>query len=216
MFNVPAITWTLTAVLLLSGSYHFLQAARSHQLTDRVNNILHALMNVLMAAMLWNLVPSTVLAQIAVLAGAALWFVIQAVARPEFKMLCAGSQGRIKCLYHSLSMAGAAAMVAMMGLATTGHAPAGALPMTHAHHSVTTAVPSTAAATFDHSPGLAIVLTVLFGAAAVVFVLLLVRFGGSRSSHRHGMGPRLSARTEHGLEAIGAAVMALMFATMLA
>ena len=109
MFNIPAITWTLTVVLLLSGSYHLLQAAKPHQLTDRVNNTLHALMNILMAAMLWNLAPSTMLAQIAVLAGAALWFVIQAVARPEFKMLCAGSQGRLKCVYHSLTMAGAAA-----------------------------------------------------------------------------------------------------------
>ncbi|MDR6416764.1 DUF5134 domain-containing protein [Pseudarthrobacter sulfonivorans] len=216
MFNVPAITWTLTAVLLLSGSYHFLQATKSHQLTDRVNNILHALMNILMAAMLWNLVPSTMLAQIAVLAGAALWFVIQAVARPEFKMLCAGSQGRLKCVYHSLSMAGAAVMVAMMGLATTGHAPAGALPMAHAHHSMTPAAPSTAAATLGHSPGLAIVLTLLFGAAAVVFILLVLRFGAAKTSHRHGTASGRSARTAHGLEAIGAAVMALMFATMLA
>ena len=72
-------------------------------------------MNVLMAAMLWNLVPSTMLAQIAVLAGAALWFVIQAVARPEFKILCAGSQDRLKCVYHSLTMAGAALMIANDG-----------------------------------------------------------------------------------------------------
>ena len=128
MFNVPAITWTLTAVLLFSGSYHLLQAARSRHLTDRANNALHALMNVLMAAMLWNLVPSTMLAQIAVLTGAALWFVIQAVARPEFKILCAGSQGRLKCVYHSLTMAGAALMVAMMGLAPApGNAPAGGI-----------------------------------------------------------------------------------------
>ena len=112
VFNTPAITWTLTAVLLLGGSYYLFQAARSRHLTDRVNNTLHALMNILMAAMLWNLAPSTVLAQVAVLAGAALWFVIQAVAQPEFKMLCAGSQGRLKCVYHSLTMAGAALMIA--------------------------------------------------------------------------------------------------------
>ena len=99
-----------------------LEAISSHHLADRVNESLHALMNVLMAAMLWNLAPSTMLAQIAVLAGAALWFVFQAVARPEFKMLCAGSQGRLKCVYHSLTMAAAALMIAMMGQATT-HGP---------------------------------------------------------------------------------------------
>jgi hypothetical protein len=214
VFNIPAITWTLTAILLFSGGYHFLQTTRSRRLTDRVNNSLHVLMNVLMAAMLWNLVPATMLAQIAVLTGAALWFLLQAVARPEFKAFCAGSQGRMKCLYHSLSMAGAAVMIAMMGQVTTGHIPAGAMPMPKAHHSMAAAVPSTAAAAIDHSPGLAILLTVLFGAAAVFFILLLVRFRPTKTTLRDAAASHLSARTEHGLEALGAAVMALMFATM--
>jgi hypothetical protein len=214
VFNIPAITWTLTAILLFSGGYHCLQATRSHRLMDQVNNILHALMNVVMAAMLWNLVPSTMLAQIAILTGAALWFVIQAVARPEFKVFCAGSQGRIKCLYHGLSMAGCAVMVAMMGLATTHHVPASAMPMPNAHHAMSAATPSTPVAAIDHSPGVAIALTVLFGAAAVVFVVLLLRYRVAGISHRHAAASRLSVRTEHGLEALGAAVMALMFATM--
>lgn len=217
MFNIPAITWTLTAVLLLSGSYHFLQATRSHQLTDQVNKILHALMNVLMAAMLWNLVPSTMLAQIAVLTGAALWFVIQAVVRPEFKTLCAGSHGRLRCVYHSLTMAGAALMVAMMGhVATAGHGivPAGGMSMSNAHHAMPAPAQSTAAPSFDHSPDLAILLTVLFGAAAVIFIVLLLRFRVTKTTLRNEATPRLSVRAEHGIEALGAAVMALMFATM--
>jgi hypothetical protein len=126
VFNIPAITWTLTAVLLAGGTYHLWQAFRSRHLTDRVNNSLHALMNALMAAMLWNLAPSTVLAQIGLLAGAALWFVIQAVARPEFKILCAGTQGRLKCAYHALTMTGAALMITMMTHPTTGPGPADA------------------------------------------------------------------------------------------
>jgi hypothetical protein len=214
VFNLPEVTWTLTAILLFSGSHHFLQATRSRRLTDQVNNILHALMSVLMAAMLWNLVPSTMLAQIAVLAGAALWFAIQAVARPEFKVFCAGSQGRIKCLYHSLTMAGGAVMVAMMGLATTHHVPVAAMPVPNAHHSMAATSPSTAVAAIDHSPALAFLLTVLFGAAAVVFLVLLVRYRVTETSHRHAAASRRSVRTQHGLEALGAAVMALMFATM--
>jgi len=219
VFHLPAITWTLTAVLLLSGSYHLWQAAQSHQLTDRVNKSLHALMNVLMAAMLWNLAPSTMLAQIGLLTGAALWFVIQAVARPEFKTLCGGSQGRLKCAYHSLTMAGAALMVAMMAghAATTagqGIVPAGEMSMSNAHHAMPAPAQSTAAATFDHSPDLAIPLTVFFGAAAVVFIVLLLRFRGTKPTLHHATAPRLSVRTEHALEALGAAVMALMFATM--
>jgi hypothetical protein len=212
VFNIPAITWALTAVLLLSGCYHLLQAAKPHKLTDRVNNALHALMSVLMAAMLWNLAPSTMLAQIAVLAGAALWFIIQAVARPEFKLLCAGSQGRLKCVYHSVSMGAAAVMIAMMGQVTAGHAPSHAMSMPNAHHSMAAATPSTAAATFDHSPGLAIFLTAIFGAAAAVFVLLAVLNGRRKTTCRDVS--RLSLRAGHGLEALGAAVMAMMFATM--
>lgn len=214
VFNNPAITWTLTVILLLSGSYHFLQAAKPHQFTDRINNGLHALMNILMAAMLWNLASSTLLAQIAVLAGAALWFIIQAVARPEFKTLCAGHQGRLRCLYHSFSMASAAVMLAMMGQVTAGNVPATGMVMSHAHHSLASAAPSAATVTFDHSLGLAILLTVAFGAAMVVFVLLLLRRRVANAALRNAAASRLSVRAEYGLEAFGAAAMAMMFATM--
>ncbi|WP_223981567.1 DUF5134 domain-containing protein [Arthrobacter sp. NicSoilB8] len=218
MFNIPAITWTLTAVLMLGGSYHVLQATRSHHVTDRVNNSLHALMNVLMAAMLWNLAPSTMLAQIAVLAGAALWFIIQAVARPEFKILCAGSQGRLKCAYHSLSMAGAALMATMMGQMSTtaGHeiVPAGGMSMPHAHHAMTAATPTTATATLNHLPNLAIPLTIIFATAAVVFIALLLRNRKPATTAPNKTVPKHSPRKQHSLEALGAAIMALMFATM--
>ncbi|GAA4050412.1 hypothetical protein GCM10023063_42750 [Arthrobacter methylotrophus] len=219
VFNIPAITWSLTAVLLLSGSYHALQAARSRQRTDRVNNILHALMNILMAAMLWNLAPTTMLAQIAVLTGAALWFVIQAVARPEFKTFCAGNQGRLKCAYHALTMAGAALMLAMMNQGTTpaqGTAPAQTMtmPMPATHHAMAAAPQNTATAMFDHSPALAILPTIFFGAAAVAFLILLLRGRATATTPSHASAPRLPVRAEHGLEALGAAVMALMFATM--
>ena len=232
VFNIPAITWTLTAVLLLSGSYHLLQATKPHQLTDRVNNTLHALMNILMAAMLWNLAPSTMLAQIAVLTGAALWFIIQAVARTEFKILCAGSQGRLKCVYHSLSMAGAALMITMMtSHITTG--PAGApangasdgtaggtsmpVPMPATHHATSaaphTATPDTATTAAGLGDAPAILLTIVFAAAATTFLILLLR--RHTASTHHTTTRKRATRTKHGLEALGAATMALMFATMI-
>ncbi|MCP9001989.1 DUF5134 domain-containing protein [Pseudarthrobacter sp. RMG13] len=217
MFNSPAITWALTAVLLLGGIYYLLQAARSRHLMDRVNNSFHALMMVLMAAMLWNLAPSTVLAQIAVLAGAALWFVIQAVARPEFKLLCAGSQGRLKCVYHSLTMGAAALMIAMMDHAATGGhdtAPATAMPASTAHHGTASAAHSPAAPGLDHSADLAVPLTVFFAVAAVFFIVLLLRYRPTKPAHHSAHTPNPSRRAEHGLEALGAAAMALMFATM--
>ncbi|GAA4024567.1 hypothetical protein GCM10023063_00720 [Arthrobacter methylotrophus] len=219
VFNIPAITWTLTAALLLGGSYHALQAARSRQHTDRVNNILHALMNILMAAMLWNLAPTTMLAQIAVLAAAALWFTIQAVARPEFKTLCTTAQGQLKCAYHALTMAGAALMIAMMSQGTTpapGTTPAQTMtmPMPATHHTMTATPHSPATPPLDHSPALAILPATFFTAAAVIFLILLLRARRQKTTHHPKTTPPPHTRTNHGLEALGATTMALMFATM--
>lgn len=217
MFTIPALTWTLTAVLLAAGTYHLVQAVRSRHLTDRVNNTLHALMNTIMAAMLWNLAPSTTLAQIGLLAGAALWFTIQAVARPEFKILCAGTQGRIKCAYHALTMTAAAAMITLMTHPTTSHGTATPPPDTHHAIATTphTTTPGTATATaaYGHTP--AILLTIFFAAAAAAFLTLLLRRRATTTTHHTTTGKH-TPRTEHALEALGATTMALMFATMTA
>ncbi|MFP3463854.1 DUF5134 domain-containing protein [Arthrobacter globiformis] len=214
------MTWTLTAVLLAGGSYYLWQALRSGLVTDRVNNTLHALMNTLMAAMLWNLAPATLLAQIGLLAGAALWFIIQAVARPEYKLLCAGTQGRIKCAYHALTMAGAALMIALMthpASPATGQT-AMTMPMPAGHHAMTSAPHSQGMATgtaaaapvLGLTPG--VLLTLLFGAAALIFLILLLRNRATTTNHHPG-SRRRSTRTEHALEALSATIMALMFAT---
>jgi len=220
VFNIPAVTWALTAALLLSGSHHLLQAIKSRQRTEQVNNSLHALMHALMAAMLWNLAPSTMLAQIAVLTGAALWFIIQAVARPEFKTLCAVGHGRLKCAYHSLTMAAAALMIAMMAPPTTTNYPItpsgemAGMSMSHTHHPTAASIKTTTGATMDHSHGLAILLTAAFTAAAIIFIILLLRTRATKTTRHNTAALKLSERGEHGLEALGAAVMALMFATM--
>ncbi|APX01967.1 DUF5134 domain-containing protein [Arthrobacter sp. QXT-31] len=216
MFHIPALTWTLTAVLLIAGSYHLAQAVRARHLTDRVNNTLHALMNTLMTAMLWNLGPSTLLAQIAILAGAALWFTLQAVARPEFKLLCAGNQGRLKCAYHSLTMAAAATMITLMTTHTptaaatatgTGTTTTAAGTHTTHHGSAYTTTDTTTTAALGNTP--AIALTLVFAAAATTFLIL--RHRTTTTTHH---GRKHPTRTEHALEALGATTMALMFATM--
>jgi hypothetical protein len=220
VFHIPALTWTLTAVLLAGGACQLWQAYRSAHLTDRINNTLHALMNTLMAAMLWNLAPTTLLAQIGLLAGAALWFIIQAVARPEYKLLCAGTQGRIKCAYHALTMAAAALMITTMTHPgpDNGTTPAAGtpitMPMDHAHHAMTTtphtpATPPGTATALGHTPG--ILLTLLFATAAATFLILLLR---NRTTPTHHTGTHQPpTRTQHALEALGATTMALMFAT---
>jgi hypothetical protein len=221
VFHIPAMTWTLTAVLLAAGTYQLWQAHRSAHLTDRINNTLHALMNTLMAAMLWNLAPTTLLAQTGVLAGAALWFIIQAVARPEYKLLCTGTQGRLKCAYHALTMAAAALMITTMThpgpdsrTTPTGRTPTPTpMPMDHAHHAMTTphtpATPTGTAPALGHTPGL--LLTLLFATAALTFLILLLRNRTTPTHHTRTHHP--STRTQHALEALGATTMALMFAT---
>lgn len=219
VFSIPAITWTLTAILLLSASHHILQAIKSRQRRDQINNSLHALMHTLMAAMLWHLAPSTMLAQIAVLTGAALWFILQAVARPEVTTLCTNGPGRLKCVYHSLAMTAAALMIAMMGgVTTSGYAaaPTSEMSMSHDHHAMAAPIKTTATATLGHSPDLAILLTVFFAAAAIVFIILLLRSKPMKNSHHDSAATKITTHKEHGLEALGAAVMALMFATMVA
>jgi Domain of unknown function (DUF5134) len=219
VFHIPALTWTLTAVLLAGGACQLWQAYRAAHLTDRINNTLHALMNTLMAAMLWNLAPTTLLAQIGLLAAAALWFIIQAVARPEYKLLCAGTQGRITCAYHALTMAAAALMITTMthpapdnGTTPTAGTPI-TMPMDHAHHTITTTphTPATGTATaLGHTPG--ILLTLLFATAATTFLILLLR-NRTTPTHHHTGTHQPPTRTQHALEALGATTMALMFAT---
>ncbi|MCY0906747.1 hypothetical protein, partial [Arthrobacter sp. H14-L1] len=124
--------------------------------------------------------------------------------------------------YHSLTMGGAALMISMMAHVTTpgyGLVPSdgmSAMSMSHDHHTMRTPVQITAAATPNFSPDLAILLTVFFGAATVIFIILLLRSRTTKTPPRNTTAPRLSHRAEHGLEALGAAVMALMFATMTA
>ena len=258
VFNTP-LTWTLTLVLVAGGIHYAMKAIRSRRTTERINNSLHALMHTLMAAMLWDAAASITLAQIAVLAAAALWFIIQAVARPQFRSFCAGSRDRLKCLYHSLTMAAAALMIAMMaipalappappGSAMTGSGmPGSGMPgsgmagsgmSSHGHHASTAALgPATASV---HTAALAIAFTVIFGSAAVIFLVLLARrhrrpahqtpghvqatghvqtaahvqTTGHAQTPGHAQATGHAARLDHVLEAAGAIVMALMFATL--
>ncbi|WP_423182711.1 DUF5134 domain-containing protein [Arthrobacter sp. NyZ413] len=246
VFEIPAVSWALTAVLSTAGAYHLYLAARARQATDRINEALHALMHAAMAAMIWNLAPAALLAQIGILTAAALWFTLQAIARPEYKLLCTGTQGRITCAYHAATMAAAALMLTMMNTPTTGPGTTGtsgtgttgtgttgmphmnmgsmgsmgsmdmgSMPMNH--H--TTAAAGTGAGNpltslLTHQGAPALILAILFGAAAITFTTLLLRRQPTTGQAKHHN--KHHNRTKHALEATGAATMALMFATMTA
>ncbi|TDF82666.1 DUF5134 domain-containing protein [Arthrobacter terricola] len=233
VFEIPAVSWALTAVLSAAGAYHLYLAARARKVTDRINEVLHALMHAAMAAMIWNLAPAALLAQIGVLAAAALWFTLQAIARPEYKLLCTGTQGRITCAYHAATMAAAAFMLTIMnttsaGNTATGNTGAGNMPqmnmggmvdmgsMPMNHHTTTPAAATSTAnpltALFAHQSAPALILAILFGTAAITFTTLLLRRQPTTGHGTHGNTH--NNRTKHALEATGAATMALMFATM--
>ena len=108
-------------------------------------------------------------------------------------------------------------MIAMMGgVTTSGYAaaPTSEMSMSHDHHAMAAPIKTTATATLGHSPDLAILLTVFFAAAAIVFIILLLRSKPMKNSHHDSAATKITTHKEHGLEALGAAVMALMFATM--
>lgn len=218
MYDNPVIIWTLTAALLLGASYNVLQALNSHHVTGRINNSLHAIMSTLMAAMLWNLLTSTMLVQILILGGAALWFLIQAVARPQ-SGLRASKRSRIKSLYHSFTMSGATLMVAMMGHVTglntmTDTSIPAPMSVGHHDHSAAALPPLPTTVGQATSSQLALLLTIVFGAAAIVLFILLLGSQMVSNPLRMLAKQRLYISTGHGVEVLGAAVMAIMFATM--
>jgi hypothetical protein len=97
-------------------------------------------------------------------------------------------------------------------------APAAVASTPHAHHA---AAPAPAAAAqgaagpgLDHLSALAIPLSVFFATATVIFIALLLRNRATKTTTAKQSTSRHSTRIEVGLEALGAAVMALMFATM--
>ncbi|MFE5837813.1 DUF5134 domain-containing protein, partial [Arthrobacter sp. NPDC056493] len=122
-----------------------------------------------------------------------------------------GTQGRLKCAYHALTMTAAALMITLMTHPTTT-TPANQtptpMPMAHAHHTMTT-TPTTPAAPLGHTP--ALLLTLLFATAALTFLILLLR-RHTPTTHHPKTQPH-HTRTEHALEALSATTMALMFAT---
>jgi hypothetical protein len=100
-------------------------------------------------------------------------------------------------------------MMAQVGAATPGTVAAnGALPSSHVHHAMQSS------AKIPALPSPALLFTALFTAAAVMFTFLLIRGRVVPKASRHAPASKTGAGAEHALEAIGAAVMAVMFSAM--
>ncbi|MDP9989136.1 DUF5134 domain-containing protein [Citricoccus sp. NPDC079358] len=213
MFDNPAITWALTALLLAAGGYNLAQATRRRSMVDLANSALHVLMNAVMAAMLWNFASSTALLQVAVLGGGAFWFALQAAARPELKALCAEGRGRLRCAYHGLNMAAAALMVAVMNHPTAPHPDIMSAPgSSHNHHGLAAGVAVDMTGTWDYNDTLMILPAVFFAASSVFFLVLLLCPWALRLFTGLSDASAAAVRVTYGFEFSGAAAMALMFA----
>lgn len=216
MFDSAATSWAVTAVLLLSVVFHVLRARRDRNTIDRG---FHALMNLLMAGMLWHFASSTMPLQFIVLLGAMLWFFTKAAGPHKIRTLCAGTQGRIMCGYHSFTMGGAAVMLGLMNsgnasdhVGSTGSA---ASSMDASHHVMTDSAQNPGAILGTDFFAVSFLLTVSFGVAAVIFLGLLLGSGLLQGSGRRRSSSKSPIVAEYVNEGVCAVIMALMFATML-
>lgn len=138
MIAGPGLRWALTglfAVIALHGLFSVLRPAdgrTDRPVTDVVGNLLHTVMAVAMAVMVWPVgMDVPVMPQVLLFAAAALWFLTLAVLphHPGGAVPGAGpAQARLPCVLHA-AMAGAMAWMvnAMAGSMTesTRHSAAG-------------------------------------------------------------------------------------------
>jgi hypothetical protein len=216
----------LTALLLAALLYAAFRAGRKSAAATRIDFGLHAAM---MAAMALMLIPGLrwmVLPQILFFGLAAWWYILRTVSRhpgtPARQPVPAAGPGtgrspghasRGRLLYHAMTMAAMAYMLAAMGL-RSDHVPEA--PGTQAAGFLGQAVHHGGAS----APGLplpgpnqgwssqtTLVLAVAFGLAAAVWSVQLLRRLGSR----HGQ-----SRADSVLDVVGAGSMAVMFAALTA
>lgn len=216
MIENGVLHWGLTALLLAASLYAAFRAGRKSPSDTRVGFGLHAAM---MAAMVLMLAPGLrwpALPQILFFALAAWWFVLRAVSRrpvpiagphvPERPVNArrGGQPGRSSLLYHALTMAAMAYMLATMDV-HGGQGPETAGMGQTAHH-------GGAALAGLPLPGpnqawssqAALVLAVAFGLAAAVWAVFLLRSLKGRD------------RGDTVLELVSAASMSVMFSALAA
>ena len=200
---------------MVTGMYHAIGVIRTPHLVGKANSALHSIMSLSMAAILWRQGQWVTLATVLLLAPGALWFIVQAVARPEFRSLCTGGKDRARCVYHGITMAAGAYMAAVMAKPVVAASNMTTAAPTHVHHAASTIAPK-ALWWVELGPVLSGGAVLFFGAATLFFVVLIAAAFRVESSKTPGR-TTLNAivRPALGFEALGAGAMALMFLVML-
>jgi len=200
---------------LVTGLYHALVVISTPRLVGKTNSALHAIMSLSMAAIVWRQGQWVTLATVLLLASGALWFVVQAVARPEFRSLCTGGKDRVRCIYHGITMVAGAYMAAAMATPAVALSDMTTAAPSHGHHAASTIAP-TASWWIDLGPALGGGAVLFFGAATLFFIVLIAAPSRVEASNAPGKAT-LDAllRPALGFEALGAGAMAMMFLAML-
>lgn len=217
----PFFTIPVSLILAAGTVFHLTKALQGSSWVAQLNSVLHATMALGMLGMVWPNVNLPLLPQLLLFGTASFWFFLQAVSRREFALVGHSRAGRLNCLYHTGMLAAMVFMLALPHSAgpsehTTLHVPASG----HASHNggaLTVAAPSVPDLSALLPQTTTQVLTVLFAAAALVWLLPMDRALDKLQINRAPAMTRMSFYRpivlERSFEAGAALTMSLMFAS---
>jgi hypothetical protein len=170
-----ALQWILTVVFAATGGYFLVRVFVGFNAVDRIVDLAHVIMSVVMVSMPWPWGMSIPVAlQITVFTLAACWFVYLALFRPRTNIgpIEGHHQRPLLLWYHAIMMGSMVVMAALMSLA---------LPMSSGDEMgdmsmQAMSMPSpTAASNGMSTPVWAAIVSLLFAVFAVTFLVWLLR-----------------------------------------
>lgn len=216
----PFLSIPASLILTAGTVFCLAKALQGSSWVTRLNYVIHALMAVGMLGMVWHNLNLPLLPQLLLFGTGSFWFLLQAVSRHEFILVCHAGPGRLTCLYHAAMLAAMVFMLALPHSAVhqeqltgpvhhSGHA-------SHTGHAVSVAPPTAPEVTALWIQPAAQVLAVLFAAAVLAWLLPMVRLTAKLPLRKT---PSVSRPTrqrhiilERTYEAGAALTMSLMFA----
>lgn len=215
----PILSIPVSLILVAGTVFCLAKALQGSSWVNRLNYVLHALMALGMLGMVWHNVELPLLPQLLLFGTASFWFLLQAVSRHEFALVCHGRTGRLSCLYHAAMLAAMVFMLALphpavlqerltVPIQHNGHA-------SHNGHALTVAPPSAPEVSALWTQPATQVLAVLFAVAVLAWLLPIARVAAKL---RFKKAPSMIRPTwrrhilERSYEAGAALTMSLMFA----
>ncbi len=185
MNMAPTGDWLVSILFAATGIYYLVRVVIAISWIDRINNLTHVLMSIVMISMPWgwySVFPAS--AQIVVFTLAALWYVFLALFRPgsEAALLAGHHSSSARLLwYHAFMMATMAWMAVAMS-------PSGPSMNMDTHGTTSMSMGSDGMTMTGSAPWaivVSIVLGVVFAIAAAWFIVHLVIHAGRRASGPH-------------------------------